>query len=213
MMRASMLAALVLLGGCISLLPEPPPPPRIFVLEAGAVSPLTEAPEVDAVISVATPTGERSVLGTDVIWRTGDELAYVSQTQWSTRAESALQSMLVETLTRQDRFKAATRSGDGRSDYEIRWEVLDFEVSGDSMTARIVADVRLVSSPGRRIVAQELISAEAPVRSRSSSDAARALADAAREACGRIGLFAARTAAEAEMRRQADQPSAASSNR
>jgi ABC-type uncharacterized transport system auxiliary subunit len=98
MMRASIVPALLLLGGCISLLPEPPPPPRVFVLEAADVATRADAPRVDAVIAVSAPTGERSILGTDLVWRTGDELAYVSQTQWSTRAEFALQSMLVETL-------------------------------------------------------------------------------------------------------------------
>lgn len=213
MMRASTLAALLLLGGCISLLPEPPPPPRIFVLEAAEVSPLADAPQVDAVIAVAAPTGERSILGTDLVWRTGDELAFVSQTEWSTRAEFALQSMLVETLSRQQRFLAATRSGEGRSNYEVRWEVLDFEIAQDSMMARFAADVRLVASPGRRIIAQEIISTEAPVSSRSSSSAARALADAARRASSQIGMFAARAAAEAELADDADQPSAASINR
>jgi ABC-type uncharacterized transport system auxiliary subunit len=213
MMRASLAPVLLLLGGCISLLPEPPPPPRVFVLEAADVGSPADAARVDAVIAVSAPTGERSILGTDLVWRTGDELAYVSQTQWSTRAEFALQSMLVETLSRQGLFNAATRSGEGRANYEIRWEVLDFEVAQDTMTARFVADVRLVASPGRHIIAQRLISSDAPVSERSSSSAAQALARAARQASAEIGVFAAQRAAEAELTREADQPSAASNNR
>ena len=34
MMRVLLLASLGLLGGCISLLPKPPPPPQVFALEA-----------------------------------------------------------------------------------------------------------------------------------------------------------------------------------
>jgi ABC-type uncharacterized transport system auxiliary subunit len=209
MMRASVLASLVLLGGCISLLPEPPPPPRVFVLEAGSVERAPGEP-IDAVVAVGAPSGERALLGTDLVWRTGDEIAYVAQTQWSNRAENALQSMLVETMQRQGRFRSATRMGEARAEYELRWEVLDFEVRENGMVARFVADVRIVASPGRRVLAAETVLAEAPVSDRSSSAAAQALARAAREGSARIGLFAADAAAAAAA---ADQASAASINR
>jgi ABC-type uncharacterized transport system auxiliary subunit len=202
MTRAILLAPL-LLGGCISLLPEPPPPPRVFALEAADVQRAQGAP-VDAVIAVALPTGERSILGTDVVWRTGDQLAFVDQMQWSNRAEAALQAMLVETLMRQNRFRAATRSGEARAEYEVRWDVLDFEVREDQMQARFAADVRLVASPGRRIIASETITAEAPVSDRSASAAAQALARAAREGSARIGMFAADAAAQEEGRATAE---------
>lgn len=196
MMRAAiLLSSLTLLGGCITLLPEPPPPPRVFVLESQGVQPAQGAP-INAVIAVAEPTGERAILGSDLIWRTGDSIAYVNQTQWSTRAGDALQQMLVETLVRQQRFRSAARQGEARSEYQIRWEVLDFEVQEETMTARFVADVRLVEA-GRQIVASQIISTEAPVSSRSQSDAANALARAAREGSARIGEFAADAAAEA----------------
>ncbi len=195
MMRALLLVSLTALSGCISLLPEPPPPSRTFILEAQNVAALRGAP-VDAVIGVAAPNGERAILGSDLIWRTGDSIAYVDQTQWSSRAEDSLQQMLTETLVRQGRFRAATRAGDARTDFEIRWEVLDFEVQEESMTARFVAEVRLVRQ-GRQIVASRIISAEAPVASRSSQVAADALARAAREGSARIGEFAADAAAEA----------------
>lgn len=210
MKRASiLLMAPALLGGCISLLPEPPPPPRIFVLEAQNVGQLDGAP-VDAVIGVAAPTGERALLGADLVWRTGDSLAYVAQSQWSNRAADALQQMLAETLIRQGRFRSSTRSGEARADYEIRWEVLDFEVREDDMKAHFVADVRLVTQ-GRRIVASQIVSTEAPVSDRSASAAAQALARAARDGSARIGEFAANAALEASA--AADQARAASINR
>lgn len=203
MMRASILLLPLLLCGCISLLPEPPPPPRVFVLESADVAPLSQ--RIDATVAVAQPTGERTIMGTDVIWRTGDELAYVAQTQWSARAEFALQNMLIHTLAGQGAFNAATRTGETRANYEVRWDVLDFEVRDEAMQARFVADVRIVASPGRRIIAQRVIEAQAPVSDRSSSVATQALARAAREGSARIGVFAA----EAALADQATQQPAA----
>lgn len=196
MIRAAVLLLSVsMLGGCITLLPEPPPPPRVYVLEAREIAPLQGAP-IDAVVAVAIPTGERAILGPDLIWRTGDSIAYVNQSQWSSRADEALQQILAETLTSQGRFRASTRLGEARAEYEIRWDVLDFEVRADDMTAHFRADVRLVT-PGRRIVASRIIDTTAPVSSRSESVAAEALARAAREGSARIGEFAADAAAEA----------------
>jgi ABC-type uncharacterized transport system auxiliary subunit len=211
MMRVSILLPVLLLGGCISLLPEPPPPPRTYVLEAQQVAQL-EGPPVDAVIGVAAPTGERALLGFDLVWRTGDTIAYVAQSQWSNRAADALQQILAETLIRQGRFRASTRAGEARADYEIRWEILDFEVREEDMQAHFVADVRLVAQ-GRRIIASQIISTAAPVSDRSSSVAAQALARAAREGSARIGEFAANAAAEARSSAADDQANAASINR
>ena len=199
MMRVLLLSSTLALSGCISLLPEPPPPPRTFVLEAQDVARAQGAP-VDAVIAVATPMGERALLGSDLIWRTGDQIAYVDQTQWSNRAADSLQQMLTETLVRQGRFRAAARSGEASAEYELRWEVLDFEVREEDMSARFSADVLLVAR-GRQIVASQIISTQAPVADRSSSAAAQALARAAREGSARIGEFAADRAAEASAAR------------
>jgi ABC-type uncharacterized transport system auxiliary subunit len=194
-MRALFLIPILALGGCVSLLPEPPPPPRTYVLEAQDVAELEAAP-IDAVIAVAEPGGERALLGADLIWRTGDTIAYVSNSAWSNRASASLQQILVETITRQGRFRAAARAGDALAEYTLRWEVLDFEVREDTMTARFSADVRVVEA-GRRIIASQIITAEAPVSDRSSSIAANALARAAREGSARIGVFASDAVAEA----------------
>lgn len=193
---ASLLLAASLLGGCISLLPEPPPPPRTYVLEARNIEPLQGDP-IEAVVAIAQPTGERAILGFDLVWRTADTIAYVDQSAWSNRAADALQQILAETIINQGRFRASTRSGEARADYEIRWEVLDFEVREEDMMAHFRADVRLVA-PGRRIIASQIVDTTAPVGSRSSSVAAEALARAAREGSARIGEFAADAALAAQ---------------
>lgn len=200
MKRALILAAALSLSGCISLLPKAPPPPRTFLLNAGDVAPAQGQP-IDAVIAVAQPTGERALLGTDMVWSTGEEVAYVGHTQWSGHADDALQAVLVETLSRQHRFRAATRTGEASAQYEIRWEVLNFQVDNASMTARFRADVKLTQAPGRQVITQEIIEAAAPVAGRSQTNAAAALTQAAREGAARIALFAADGAAQAEAAR------------
>ena len=195
MKRSLILAAIIALSGCISLLPKAPPPPRTFMLSAGQVERVQGAP-VDAVIAVARPTGQRALLGVNLVWSSGDEIAYVGNTQWSAHADDALQALVVETLSRQGRFRAAVRTGETIAQYEIRWEVLNFQVDNASMTARLRADVSLTQAPGRQVVAHELIEASAPVPGRSQTNAAAALTQAARDAAARIGLFAADAAAQ-----------------
>jgi ABC-type uncharacterized transport system auxiliary subunit len=199
MKRALILAAALGLGGCITLLPKQPPPPRTFMLSAGDVA-RADGAAVDAVAAVARPTGEPALLGTDMVWSTGDEIAYVAHTQWSGHADDALRALLVETLSRQGRFSGAAPSGEINAQYEIRWAVLSFQIDNASMTARFAADVRITKAPGRQIVAQQIISAEALVADRSQAVAAAALTQAARQGCARIAAFAADAAAQAEAR-------------
>jgi ABC-type uncharacterized transport system auxiliary subunit len=119
--------------------------------------------------------------------------------------------MLVETLSRQGRFRAAGRTGEAAAQYEIRWEVLNFQVDNASMTARFRADVKLTQAPGRQVLAQEIIEASAPVADRSQTNAAAALTQAAREGAARVSLFAADAAAQAETARAALQQTQAQS--
>lgn len=204
MTRALLLLPALMLGGCISLLPEPPPPPLLFVLEAGEVAIVPGEP-LDAVIAIAPPDGERSLLGADLVWRSGDQIAFVAQSQWSGRGEEALQAIVVETLARQGRFRAAIRSGEASSDYQLRWTLQDFEIVEASMNARFAADVMLLA-PGRRVLASEHVLVETPLADRSASAAANALTRAAREGSARIGLFAADAAAQEQSRVAAQAP-------
>jgi ABC-type uncharacterized transport system auxiliary subunit len=208
-----MVTSAMALSGCISLLPEPPPPPALFVLEAGEVQRLP-GDTIAEVVSVAPPQGQRAILGADLIWRTGDSMAYVSQSQWTGRAQERLQTLLVQTLARQGRVRAAVESGDAQSNYEVRWDVTSFEVveNGRQMSAQFAADVRVLRMTSREVLATTRVAAEAPVSSRSATEASQALARAAREGSARIGVFVVETL-EAQASAVEVQPSAASINR
>jgi ABC-type uncharacterized transport system auxiliary subunit len=199
MIRLSAIAAISILGGCVSLLPEQPPAPRLFVLEAGQVAPASGAP-LDAVVGVSAPGGERAILGSDLVWRQGSELAYVARAQWSGRAQDSLQSLLVETLSRQGRVRAATRLGETRTDYDLRWDLVDFEIveRGDGIVARFVADAKVLRATTRDVLGARMVEVEIPVSDRSASEASQALTRAAQEGGARIGVFTAETIESAQ---------------
>ena len=188
------LAVLAALGGCVSLLPEQPPAPRLFVLDSGQVAPAAGA-QLDAVVGVSAPGGERALLGSELVWRRGSELAYVAQAQWSGRAQDSLQSLLVETLARQGRVRAATRLGEARTDYDLRWDIVDFEIveRGDGLVARFAADAKVLRATTRDVLGARLVDVEVPVSDRSASQASDALTRAAREGGARIASFTAET--------------------
>lgn len=214
MTRASLLLLVpaLMLGGCIKLLPDPPPAPRLYVLEAGQVARVEGAP-IDAVISVSDPAGSRTILGASVVWRTGDQLAFIGQTEWNGHAEDLLQGVLLDTIQHQGRFRAAVRTGDARADYEVRWTVTNFEVTESDMKAHFQAQATVVAT-GRHVIASEFFTTEASVADRSATAATNALARAAREGSARIGLFAADAAAQAQAQAAAaDQANAASISR
>jgi cholesterol transport system auxiliary component len=198
MKRASVLVLGLALGGCVSLLPKPDPAPRLFVIEA-AHGPVAVTQSLDAIIAVAPPQGDTAALGIDLVWRTGDEIAFVSGVKWVGRAEELLQSLLIETIARDGRLRGAARSSESRADYEIRWELLNFEVvEGAEPKAHFAAHVNLIDSRTRLIAASRIVTSEVALAGRGQADAANALARAAQEGGARIASFAAETVAGAQ---------------
>lgn len=190
MKKLLLLLPLLVLSGCISLLPKAPPPPRFFALDAGDVAPMQQAP-LDAVVAISPPQGERDIMGTDLVWRTGSEVAFIGGTRWSGRAQNLLQSALIETLSRQGGVRAVVRSGEVQPNYEVRWTVRSFEVvdQGAGGVAHFAANALIIETRTSRVIAVRDIATEAPVASRSASQAADGLTRAAREGSARLGIF------------------------
>jgi hypothetical protein len=118
---------------------------------------------------VAQPTGERSILGFDLIWRTGDTIAYVDQSQWSNRASDALQQI----WRRRSSIKAASAPPRARVRrariIEIRWEVLDFEVQRRRYDGALPCRRSAWSAGAARLLRRALSTRTAPVASARSS--------------------------------------------
>lgn len=202
------LAATSLLGGCVSLIPEPPAAARIFT-----IAPATSyvAPQrADVVLAVARPAAPRSLGSRDIVWRRGDEVAFIDQAAWDGSAPELLHGLLIDMLDRQAIANSIVRVADGvRADVELRWELVRFEIdeAGAARDARIEMTVRLLESTSRQVIADQRFGAHAPVKDRSASASAKALGAVARDAMTQVGqwLSAALTAR--------GQPSAASNNR
>ncbi|MDX2234964.1 MAG: ABC-type transport auxiliary lipoprotein family protein [Hyphomonadaceae bacterium] len=197
-----------LLGGCISLLPDPPPPAAIYSLRAGEVA-RQAAPAKDVVIGVSEPVAPRSAAGADIVWRTGPQIAFMERAAWDGAAPDLLQDMLIDTIERRGGARAVVRMGAGvRSDVSVQWDVLAFEVvEGEGpLEASIALSVRLVDMRTRAITRVERFSARAPISQRSGRAAAAALERAAGDAMVKIADWAIANA-------EPPQPSAASTSR
>ncbi len=211
----SLLLPTLLLGGCsVSLFGKPPPTPYVYALDVGEVQRLSGDP-IDAVVVVSLPRGDATILGSELMIRNSNEYKVIGQSLWSSPADTSLQTVAAQTITRQGRFRSGVATGGASANYEVRWDVLSFNVEeeGTRWTARFVADVRIVDA-GRNILATETVNKSVEITEHRSSVVAQALASAARQGSARIGEIAAqaippdiaRRAAEAEARRVAGQP-------
>lgn len=208
----TLLLPALMLGGCVSIFSKPPP--RIYSLEAGQVQPVAAAP-VDAVLAIDEPEGDRTILGSELIIRDDNVYSVIGKSQWSMRAAEALQTLAAQTISRQNRFRSAVASGGARFDYEVRWNVLSFEVrrSGETWTAYMEADVRVVDFR-RLVLASKHITKqqELPAADHRSGPVAHALEDIARQASLEISDFAAETVTADLARRAEEERVAAAQN-
>jgi len=188
-------AGAALLSGCISLLPDAPPPPDVYTMRVGAVEKAAFAAK-PLVAIVGTPSMPRMAAGSDIVWRQGPEMAVMDKVAWDDAAPDLLQTMLAETMDRRGVFRAAVRGGAGaRGDIDMRWDVTAFEVVEDNgLEAVFVANVRLIDARSRQIVETKRFETKAPLSSRSARVAVAALEKAARDACVLITDWAAEKA-------------------
>jgi ABC-type uncharacterized transport system auxiliary subunit len=204
------LAAASALAGC-SLIPKPPPAPRIFPLRAAVAPIAAPTPAGAIVIAVPDPVVSTVLAGVDIVWARNGALGYMERGAWPSRTPTALQALLIETIDAQRVALSAVRSGEGaRATAELRWQVTDFQVeeSRAGLVARFRADVKLMDARTRIVVAAQTFEETEPFDARSAAVAASALAKAAQRASDRIGTWAVGQAAVLPV-----QPSAASTSR
>jgi ABC-type uncharacterized transport system auxiliary subunit len=206
------------LGAC-SIIPDPPPAPRIYPLRADlAAAPANVAP-APIVIGVPEPAVSTVLSGADIVWVRDGVFGFMERANWPSRTPIALQALLIEMIDGQKQVLSAVRSGEGpRADAELRWQVNDFQIeeTRSGLVARFTAEVKLMNGRSRVVFAARRFESTQAVAERSGAAAARALALAARIGASEISDWAARTAAAdatSSPKPLSSQASAASSKR
>jgi ABC-type uncharacterized transport system auxiliary subunit len=191
------LALVPFVSGCISLLPKAPPPPRIYSMEA-APPVATKFASKPVVIAVGQPSTSRALAGSDIAWSKDGQLAYVGGATWAGRGPDLLQTVLVHTIDRSGLVTGAVRSGEGRADSEIGWDVVTFGVveEGGVLEGRLIARAKLFGARDRMLLSALEIDERAALRDRSTTAGAAALEQAARNASVKIAEWAARNTPE-----------------
>lgn len=193
-LTALMLAPLLVLNACVSILPEPVIPSALISLPSDRAQ--APADPLQADVSVYPPDATRAYSGADIAVRSDQELVYLGDVRWADAAPRLLQSAVVDAL--------ALAGGGGRAvpaqlaarvDYEVRWRIVDLSATRETGPVRAEVEASLLDSPTRRVVAQGSFSAtENPADSTPRARAA-ALALAAQSVSDQVAAFVAKSAA------------------
>lgn len=185
------LAAVLALPGCISLLPKPGAAPSVFTIEAPD-APFQSAETADWSIAVSKPMMPRMIAGSDLVLREGDnQIAFVGGAQWAESAPSLLQRALATALNRSGKIVTATPESGVRADCELQWDVYAFDArqGAGGFTARFEASARLVGR-NRGIQQSTRIATSGEANGGTVRAAAAALTDAALMGVDQAGAWA-----------------------
>lgn len=186
------LASMLSLGGCVSVLPTPIIPSALISLPAErAVAP---ADALQADVAVFFPEASRAFSGADIAVRESQELIYLSDVRWADTAPALLQGAVVNSLTKADGpGRAAPGQMGARTDYDLRWRVIDMSVSKANGLVRIEVQASILDSGSRRMIAQQTFSTEGSPSDGSARARAAALALAAQKTADEVAAFVAKT--------------------
>jgi ABC-type uncharacterized transport system auxiliary subunit len=75
-------------SACIKLLPDAPPPPRVYAMDAGEVA--RTGARSTAIVAVARPTGREILMGDEIVWRKDGTFALMEGAAWPGRTPDML---------------------------------------------------------------------------------------------------------------------------
>lgn len=191
------LTGMMMVGGCVSVLPEPATPNALIRLTADDVRPAQQA--LETVVVVHSPVVPGALSGVEMASSEGRELRYINDVRWADTPNRMIQSAMIDALSRTDGegFAVGMKAG-ARANYALRSTVRDLSVDKD--TGLAVCDLRLtlVAQPGRRIVTTGEVRVEIASSGRSDTARANALAQAMAEASAKAADFVAQKAIKPE---------------
>jgi cholesterol transport system auxiliary component len=138
------------------------------------------------VLAIAEPKSDASYDSERIVIRTGpDQLAYLSDAQWSEPLPRLVQSRLIESFDNAKLMNSVGRPGI-LSDYSLHTDLRHFEIDVTTNQARVEIAARIVNDKTGRPVAAQSFSATAPAPRTAEGAASQALDEALRDAMRRI---------------------------
>ncbi|MEK9661149.1 MAG: ABC-type transport auxiliary lipoprotein family protein [Alphaproteobacteria bacterium] len=152
-------AAFGALGACDLQLPGQGPPPRLFVLSPKSTFP-EDLPTVDWQLTVEVPTAAANLDTTRIsLQRASYEYQYYASANWTDRAPTLVQTLIIESFENSDRIVAVGRESLGlRADFVLKSELREFQEiyvgqpAGGAPEVHVRLVGRLVQMPQRAIV-------------------------------------------------------------
>jgi cholesterol transport system auxiliary component len=130
-------------------------------------------------IAVSLPTALRALDSERVVVQpTPGEINYLSGARWSDRLPRIVQSRIVQSFENSKRVRAAPRgsSDSFRSDYVLDTELREFGVHvGDSPIALVEISARILNERSNRVVASQVFTARADMKSVDGPSATAAI--------------------------------------
>jgi cholesterol transport system auxiliary component len=162
---AASLALLPLVAGCGGLLPKPPERQLYRLSSTAAVR--ASVPRVPAQLLVATPTSLAAFDTARIaLSRSAITLEYFADAEWADRVPFVVQAALIEVFEKSRAFSGISSEGSGlQADFVLATEIRDFAAMYDSPNGpprvRVQLNAELIRMPGRKILAETLVTGEA----------------------------------------------------
>ena len=194
------LVGLASLVGCGSLLPKPPAPPALFLLEDAATTTadLSSRLAVGTVASTLVVAETRAApgYGTRQIAyvRTANQLEYFAFSQWAEPPALMLAPLLAQAIERTGAYRAVVRAplpvaGDVRLETELIRLQQDFGVTPSRV--RLTLRAVLVDIATRRVLTTREFDAAVPSPSEDPAGGVMAAKQAAQRVAAEVGAFCA----------------------
>ena len=178
-------SAFTLMGGCVSVLPEPEVPNGLYRL--GEIAPSVS---IDKNIIVREPEGSRVFAGRTIASESEDGvLRLMRGVEWAQPAARMLQIGLLDSFQTEGEGVAIAKGVGAPGDLEIAWRMSDFAVAGTRAVCEL--QVTVLNGRNREPIKQRRIEAGVAASSDRTEDRAQALAQAARDCIQQTAEFVA----------------------
>lgn len=187
-----MLAAALALAvaGCSVLGSSGGPPPTFDLTAAQHFPHAMRAPRGQLIVQDATALGP---LDSDkiVVRPADDQLAALSDAQWSERLPRLVQVRTIQTFENARRLRAVGRPGDRMAaDYQLLLDIRNFEiVAGSAPSAEVTIAAKIAGDRSGRIIAGRVFTARVPARAAEGPPAIAALDEAWNKVAADIVLW------------------------